>query len=63
MVHLDQGPPGAELQAYLQAKAMKAATVKLPSIREDSPSPGKHFCNFDICVGSYLFPSFWKAQL
>ena len=50
VVHLDQGPPGAELQAYLQAKAMKAATVRLPSIHEDSVTTGKIYCisNFDL---------------
>jgi hypothetical protein len=41
VVQLDQGPPGAELQAYWQAKAMKAATVRLPSIHEDSVSTGQ----------------------
>ena len=40
VVQLDQGPPGAELQAYLQAKAMKAATVRLPSIREEPVHSG-----------------------
>ena len=41
VVQLDQGPPGAELQAYLQAKAMKAATVRLPSIHEEPVHSGK----------------------
>ena len=36
VIHLDQGPPGAELQAYLQAKAMKAATVRMPIIHEET---------------------------
>ena len=45
VVQLDQGPPGAELQAYLQAKAMKAATVRLPSIREEPVHSGT-FCQF-----------------
>ena len=38
VIHLDQGPPGAELQAYLQAKAMKAATVRMPIIHEETTS-------------------------
>jgi hypothetical protein len=41
VIHLDQGPPGAELQAYLQAKAMKAATVRMPIIHEDTSVSGQ----------------------
>ena len=41
VIHLDQGPPGAELQAYLQAKAMKAATVRMPIIHEETSVSGQ----------------------